>query len=128
MADAGLQVGDAWVAMDTPTPETVGRALDRMLDGPEPVTALLCGNNRITIATLRALRARDRQMALVGIDDFEFADLLSPGITVVAQDPARMGRIAAELLFRRLAGERGPVQRIELDTTLIPRGSGEIPP
>ena len=128
MADAGLQVGDAWVAMDTPTPETVGRALDRMLDGPEPVTALLCGNNRITIATLRALRARDRQMALVGIDDFEFADLLSPGITVVAQDPARMGRIAAELLFRRLDGERGPVQRIELETTLVARGSGEVPP
>jgi LacI family transcriptional regulator len=128
MSEAGQVAEDAWVAMATPGPETVGRALDRMLDGPEPVTALLCGNNRITIETVRALRARDRWVALVGIDDFEFADLLTPGITVIAQDPARMGRMAAELLFRRLAGERGPAQRIELETRLIPRGSGEMPP
>jgi LacI family transcriptional regulator len=127
MAAAGLPAGDAWVAMGTPTPENISHALDRMLGGREPVTALLCGNNRITIATLRALRARGKQVALVGIDDFELADLLNPGITVVAQDPARMGRMAAELLFRRLEGEGGPAQRIELETTLIPRGSGELP-
>jgi LacI family transcriptional regulator len=39
-----------------------------------------------------------------------------------------MGRLAAELLFRRLAGERGPAQRITLSTHLIVRGSGEVPP
>jgi LacI family transcriptional regulator len=49
-------------------------------------------------------------------------------VTVVAQNPAEMGRKAAELLFGRLAGEHAPVQRIELSTRLIPRGSGEIPP
>ena len=31
-------------------------------------------------------------------------------------------------LFRRLAGDHGPAERIELETTLIARGSGEIPP
>jgi LacI family transcriptional regulator len=54
--------------------------------------------------------------------------MLRPGITVVAQDPASMGRVAAELLFRRLAGDAGPTQRIYLRTSLIPRGSGETPP
>jgi LacI family transcriptional regulator len=47
---------------------------------------------------------------------------------VVAQDPAQMGHIAAELLFRRLSGEQGPARRIELPTRLVIRGSGEIPP
>jgi LacI family transcriptional regulator len=61
----------------------------------------------------------------VGFDDFELADLLTPGITVVAQDPAAMGRLAAELLFRRLRGEEGPAQRIELPTSLLVRGSSE---
>jgi LacI family transcriptional regulator len=45
----------------------------------------------------------------------------------VAQDVARLGRAAAELLFRRLAGDRGPAERIEVTTRLIQRGSGEIP-
>ena len=47
---------------------------------------------------------------------------------MVAQDAASMGRVAAELLFRRLSGDAGPTQRIYLRTSLIPRGSGEIPP
>jgi LacI family transcriptional regulator len=54
--------------------------------------------------------------------------MLSPGVTVVAQDVGRLGRLAAELLFRRLDGDRGPAERIEVPTWLIPRGSGEIPP
>ncbi|WP_205754634.1 LacI family DNA-binding transcriptional regulator [Pseudarthrobacter sp. NamB4] len=36
-------------------------------------------------------------------DDFE---LLNPGVTAVAQDPPAMGTAAAELLFRRIAGDQ----------------------
>jgi LacI family transcriptional regulator len=32
------------------------------------------------------------------------------------------------MLFERLGGYQGPARRIELPTTLIVRGSGEIPP
>jgi LacI family transcriptional regulator, galactose operon repressor len=49
-----------------------------------------------------------------------------PAVTVVAQDPATLGRTAAELLFGRLAGDRSPPRHIVVPTTLIPRGSGEL--
>ncbi|MEU4835036.1 LacI family DNA-binding transcriptional regulator [Streptosporangium sp. NPDC023615] len=104
--------------------EEAGSALTRMLRGGDPPTAVFTGNGRITVAVLRA----GHRQALVGFDDFELADLLVPGVTVVAQDPAGLGRTAAELLFRRLAGDRGAPERIELPTRLIPRGSGELPP
>ena len=51
-----------------------------------------------------------------------------PAATKVAVFVGALLRIAAELLFRRLAGERGLAQRIELATRLIKRGSGELPP
>jgi LacI family transcriptional regulator, galactose operon repressor len=127
MAAANLPIEQHWVAMALARPEVIKRALGRMLDGPAPVTALLCGNNRISVTVLRELAARPAPVAIVGFDDFELADLLSPGVTVVAQDPAQMGRIAAELLFQRLSGEHGPARRIELPTRLVVRGSGEIP-
>jgi len=128
MAAAELPIEEHWVAMALAQPEVIRRALARMLDGPAPVTALLCGNNRISVTVLRELAARGAALAIVGFDDFELADLLTPGVTVVAQDPGEMGHIAAELLFRRLSGEQGPAQRIELPTRLVIRGSGEIPP
>src|SRR6202012_2534970 len=101
-------------------------ALDRMLSGRRPVTALMSGNNRTSVAVLREWAGRPRRPALGGFDDFELADLLATPVTVVAQDPVGLGRTAAELLFRRLAGEHGRPQRIELPTRLIPRGSGEL--
>jgi LacI family transcriptional regulator len=128
MADAGLETHESWVARIKPSPASVQAALAQMVAGPEPVTAVFCGNNRTTVFALREIARASQRIALVGFDDFELADLLDPGVTVVAQNPAEMGRRAAELLFGRLAGTRGPAQFIELGTQLVVRGSGEIPP
>jgi len=47
---------------------------------------------------------------------------------VVAQNVQELGRVTAELLFARIDGDGGPTRRIEVSTTLIERGSGELPP
>ncbi|MEU1282120.1 LacI family DNA-binding transcriptional regulator [Streptomyces sp. NPDC005805] len=126
MADAGLPIDDAWVSLGSTAPERVREALTAMLSAPEPVTAILAGNNRVTVTVVRHLAAHPEPVALVGFDDIELADLL--GITVIAQDAAALGRTAAERLFRRLDGAGGAPARVTLETVLIPRGSGEIPP
>ena len=64
----------------------------------------------------------------MGFDDLELADLIVPGITVVAQDPTAIGHIAASVLFSRLTGDNSPPTVHVLPTILIRRGSGEIPP
>ncbi|WP_378784969.1 LacI family DNA-binding transcriptional regulator [Nonomuraea fastidiosa] len=114
------------VAMRPPSLEAIRTDLERMLALDDPPTALFTGNGRYTVTTLRALERR--RIALVGFDDFELADLLDPGVTVVAQDPAWMGRVSAELLFRRLGGDTGRSEHVELPVRLIVRGSGELPP
>ncbi|MFF8386589.1 LacI family DNA-binding transcriptional regulator [Streptomyces kanasensis] len=126
MEDAGLPVDDAWVSLGSTDPARVREAVAAMVDGPQPVTALFAGNNRVTVTAVRELSGRTRPVALVGFDDIELADLL--GITVVAQDAAALGRTAAERLFRRLEGLPEAPARVELPTTLIARGSGEVPP
>lgn len=105
-------------------------AATTLLTRPDPPTALFTAQNLITIGAIRALcrLRRESTVALVGFDDFPLADLLRPGVTVVAQDPAGIGRTAATVLFSRLAGERTPPSLHVIPTTLIRRGSGEIPP
>ncbi len=130
LAAAGLPYDEGLVAMGPPDPARTRADLTRLLAAFDPPTALLAGNGRTTVDTLRALASlsgtADAGLALVGFDDFTLADLL--GITVVAQDPVRLGRTAADLLLMRLSGDERPVNRIELGTRLIPRGSGERPP
>ena len=90
--------------------------------------AIFTGNNRITVGALHALAHDDRQVALVGFDDLELGEMLKLPVTVVAHDPSELGRQAAELVLRRLAGEDLPPQRVVLPTELIARGSGEVAP
>ena len=97
-----------------------------MLSQSNPPTALFAANNPITTGVLRALRRRGGQVALVGFDDFDLADLVDPPVTVIAQDADALGRRAAERLFGRLAGESGPPTTEVLPTQLIARGSGEV--
>ncbi len=128
MAEAGLAVDESWIALGPTDPDRVRADTRRMLDGPRPVTALFTGNNRVTVTVVRVLAGQLRRPALVGFDDFELADMLSPPVTVIAQHPALLGSTAAGLLFRRLQGDTEAPRDVLLPTTLVTRGSGEIPP
>jgi len=101
-----------------------------MLREPDPPTAIFSGQNYFTIGAIKALRSLGLQheVALVGFDDLALGDLLDPAVTVVAHDPSRLGRTAADMLFRRLDGHASPAQHVICPFELIHRGSGEIPP
>lgn len=114
---------------------TLARASDayettrELLLGDDPPTAIFTSQNLITIDAVRAIHSLDlqRSVAVVGFDDVVLGDVVEPGLTVLAQDPAGLGRAAAELLFSRLDGFDGPTQEIVLAPSLIARGSGELP-
>ncbi len=124
-----LPCEDALVSTATPTEQSVKAALARLGALRRPPTALITGNNRTTVLALRFLAGSPHaRPALVGFDDFELSDVLTPPVTVIAQDPSAVGTVAAELLFSRLGGDRGPPQRVVLPVRLVPRGSGEQRP
>jgi len=125
---AGITVDLALLRMGAHSSVDAETATDELMAVADPPTALICGNNRLTVGALRSLRRHRRPVALVGVDDFELADLLEPGVTVVAQDITALGQTAAELLFRRLGGDTRPAQTVHLGMRLIPRGSGEVGP
>ncbi len=130
LAAAGIQLDPRVVCHDIHGIEAAERATLELLSTTEPPTALFTGQNLITIGAIRALQrlGLQHQVALVGFDDILLADLLVPRVSVIAQDPAKLGRTAAELLFARLDGDRTPPRHVVVPTRLVPRGSGELPP
>ena len=115
---------------DLHTIERAEAAALEILAAPDRPTAMFTSQNLVTIGAIHALRQLNLQhrIALVGFDDFPMADLLEPGVSVVAQDPSEMGRLAAEVLFRRLDGDVSPTTQRVVDTRFVARGSGEIRP
>jgi LacI family transcriptional regulator len=128
LAAEGIPYDAALVRLGEPDGEALEAALRSMRSQASPPTAVFTGNGPLSVALIRVLSRWPARPAHVGFDDFELADCLSPGVSVVAQSPAAMGRTAAQMLFQRLTGDEGPAQRVLIETTLIPRGSGEVPP
>ncbi len=128
-ADASIAVDPALIRLNLVDTAAAEAAVMDLIASEQP-TALFASQNLVTIGAIRALRALGKQheIALVGFDDFMLAELLDPAVSVIAQDPAAMGRIAAQELFARLAGDRSPSRHHVVETTLIERGSGEIAP
>ena len=130
LAEAGVPLDEELVRVgshDAAQAESAVRELLALPPGRRP-TAIFAGNNRHTIGAVRALRGLEREIALVGFDDFELADLLAVPTTVVRHDAQHMGEHAARLAFARLDGDRGGPRHIVVETELVERGSGEVAP
>ncbi|WP_079929048.1 LacI family DNA-binding transcriptional regulator [Gordonia sp. i37] len=128
LADAGIPTDPSLVIRDARNEHQSEMAAMRLLTADHPPTALFTAQNLITVGALRALRRLhlNHSVALVGFDDFPLADLLEPGVTVVAQQPTAMGGLAAELLLARITDPATLPGRHLVPTNLIRRGSGEI--
>jgi LacI family kdg operon repressor len=78
---------------------------------------------RVAAAAARLAWTLGRDLGLVGFDDPEWAPLVGPGLTTIAQPTDEIGRLAVRCLLDRIAGARGAGQRIRLPGRLVVRGS-----
>jgi LacI family transcriptional regulator len=103
-------------------------ATSRLLELPDPPTALFAGNNMVALGIVTELaRGGRKDVAVVAFDDVALAEALEPALTVVAQDPEAIGRTAATTALSRLDGDRTRARTVTIPTRLIVRGSGERP-
>ena len=107
--------------------EPARQATVQLLALAAPPTAIMAGNNLITLGAMQALREAQievpGQMALVGFDDFDWADLFVPRLSLIAQPVKALGARAVELLLQRMAAPGAPPQSVRLAPTLQLRNS-----
>jgi LacI family transcriptional regulator, galactose operon repressor len=107
-------------------------ATGRVLDLPEPPTAIFAFNDNLAIGAVQAARARGlrvpEDLSVVGFDDVENATVVTPTLTTVRQPLAEMGRMAVSMLVRLLEHQRFETLHVELGTRLVVRDSTAPPP
>ena len=123
--DPELEVGGA--------SETVAarRATHRLLALDDRPTAIVAGNNSMTIGVMQALRDAGlevpRDVAVAAFDDFAWADLFAPRLTVAAQPFDEIATTAVRLLLDRIAEPDAPPTTRRLLPRLVVRESCGCP-
>ncbi|MEV0067178.1 MULTISPECIES: LacI family DNA-binding transcriptional regulator [unclassified Amycolatopsis] len=106
-------------------------ALSTLLALPEPPTALVVANDSMMVGVLHEARRRGlrigRDLPVVVYDDVEWADLVDPPLTTMAQPIEEIGRRAVQLLLARLAEPTRAAETVRLPPTLRHRQSCGCP-
>lgn len=114
-----------WITGDR-APEA-DAAARRLLGSPWQPTAVFATDNTSTrriflAAKTEGIKVPD-QISLLGFDDLDWTVMVEPQMTVVAQSPREMGRVACERLFARIKGDDQAKCRVVLPTELMIRAS-----
>jgi LacI family kdg operon repressor len=93
--------------------------------------AVVAGNAVVTLRVAQAMARLGWQfgedLGFVGFDDPEWASLIGPGLSTVAQPTDAIGRTAATCLIERLRGLDVPPRQLLLPGELVVRGSSQAP-
>ena len=106
--------------------EEAGDAFEALINEHPATTAILCGNDVLAVGAL--LRAQKRgfdipkQISIVGFDDIEISNIVSPKLSTVHVPHKQMGHHSAQLIIDMLDGHPQATS-IELNPHFIHRES-----
>lgn len=127
MEEAGFAHGEILMEEGHSTADGGYAAMGRLLLDTHRPTAIVSMNNAMTIGVMKAMREAGlnvpRDMALVGYDDFEWADSFEPRLTTMAQDVESMGTAAVQMLLKRIRGSDQPFERRSIAPSMRHRNS-----
>ena len=127
LAGAGVLPAPELIAKGNFTGESGYAAATTLLDLAERPTAIFAFNDEMAVGAMRAAEERGlrlpEDLSIVGFDDLEKAEIVTPALTTVRQPLAEMGRMAVSLLARLLDRQRLEALRVELGTKLVVRES-----
>ncbi|MFY0800592.1 LacI family DNA-binding transcriptional regulator [Peribacillus frigoritolerans] len=127
LSRAGLEVDESLVIDSAPTREGGLEAVLKVLENPNPPTAIFCFSDLIAFGVMQGLMMKGitpgKDMDIVGFDNVPVAEIYHPPLTTISSFPRRIGKEAANLLYQQMDKIEREQQRIILNPELIIRES-----
>ncbi|WFE40916.1 substrate-binding domain-containing protein [Micromonospora sp. WMMD998] len=102
----------------------------RLMDAPEPPTAIIYDNDLMAVAGLRAATESGRRVphdvSLIAWDDSSLCRLASPALTTMSLDVHTFGGLVGESVLRLVGGEAVPQRWCDTET-VVARGTTAAP-
>lgn len=127
LSRAGLEVDESLVIDSAPTREGGLEAVLKVLENPNPPTAIFCFSDLIAFGVMQGLMMKGitpgKDIDIVGFDNVPVAEIYHPPLTTISSFPRRIGKEAANLLYQQMEKIEREQQRIILNPELIIRES-----
>lgn len=130
LRDARVRVPAGYVAGNSDADDAVAQATRRLLRHSRMPDAIFCYNDQMAITALRTILAEGmrvpQDIAIVGVGNIRFSDVLAVPLTTIDQQPQEIGRTAAKLLLENANG--AGIRQTILPARLVVRESSGAAP
>jgi LacI family repressor for deo operon, udp, cdd, tsx, nupC, and nupG len=116
-------------------PETAVAATNKLLDLPDPPTAIFCASDSLAYRAYKTIKEKGlkipKDISVVGFDDIsapEYAELPLPELTTVRVDRVEMGKKSVVILFDIIQNPGKTAYRYSLPVQLAVKKSTSAPP
>jgi LacI family transcriptional regulator len=128
---AGLTTDPSLIVEEDLTEEGGATGVRRLMNLPDPPTAILCGHDIVAMGALRALhehgRVPGRDVGIIGSDDNPFGPYMSPPLTTFTAPRVAAGRRMTEILLETMNGVAVEKLQEIWKPTLVIRASDGLP-
>ena len=123
----GIMVDPQYIARGDFTFEAGSKAMQQLLDLPQPPTAVFCHSDVMALGALSQAKRQGlkvpEDLSIIGFDNIDLTQFCDPPLTTIAQPRYEIGREAMLLLLDQMQGQHvGSGSRL-MDCELIIRGS-----
>lgn len=123
----GIMVDPQYIARGDFTFEAGSKAMQQLLDLPQPPTAVFCHSDVMALGALSQAKHQGlkvpEDLSIIGFDNIDLTQFCDPPLTTIAQPRYEIGREAMLLLLDQMQGQHvGSGSRL-MDCELIIRGS-----
>ena len=99
-------------------------------DKQHPVTAIFCASDKTAIGALQACKEEGlrvpEDISLIGMDDSEMTQYLTPSLSTIHVPLEEMGKFAVSVLRARMHGNHTYPIRVSFPFFIKVRGSGPV--
>lgn len=121
----GLTVDNSLIEYADFTDKGAEEAVERLINRHKDVTAIFCASDIMAIGVVNRLNdlgySIPDDISIIGFDGIYLSQCISPKLTTVKQDTAKIGEAAANLLFNIIQGQR--IGRVVIEPELLERES-----
>jgi LacI family transcriptional regulator len=110
LKEAGVDYNSDLISFNVPVSESGYKEAIKLLCTGEAPTAIFTYNDVMAFGVIRAAKELGikipEELSVVGFDDIFFSSFTDPPLTTIRQLKEELGRMAVELLFKLMGGER----------------------
>lgn len=129
LAENQLQPEEAYVLEGAFSQRSGQTLAHKLLDLPEPPTAILTASDVCALGAIRAIHDRGlvvgKQISVVGFDDISLAGMVHPSLTTLSQPFRRIGFELMQSLFSVISGENAMPQTILSPELVVRQSTGK---